>query len=368
LLSKPENRYNDDDIKEKKTKENNRMANQQDVERFLAGEDAWKTWRSKHPGVEIDLNYVDFRGADLMGADLHRTNLIEANLSNTNLMGAYLLGANLSGADLSGADLMGADLSSAILSGADLTRANLSSAILRDADLTRANLSGADLSDAILSRARLVGTNLAKATLTQCSVYGISAWNVQLDGAKQENIVITNHDEPMITVDYFEMAQFIYLLLNNTKIREVIDTIAKKAVLILGCFTPGRRTFLDALRDALRTNGYVPILLDFEKPSSRNFTERVRTLAHLSRFIIADLTNSASLAQELSTIVPTLAVPIQPLLEASQKEDSLFDDLKRTYHWVLPTYCYSTLKTLLPSLKTDILEPAERKVQELEKR
>jgi hypothetical protein len=244
------------------------------------------------------------------------------------------------------------------LSGANLTLANLSGA----------NLIGADLSGANLSRASLVGTNLTNANLTQCTIYGISVWNVQLDGAKQENLVITDYGEPAIAVDNLEVAQFIYLLLNNTKIRDVIDTIAKKAVLILGRFTPESKAVLDALRETLRTNGYLPILFDFEKPSSRNFTETVRTLAHLSRFIIADLTNPASIPQELYAIVPTLAIPIQPLLEVSQKEYSMFDDLRRTYHWVLPTYHYVDLSALLTSLPTDIIAPAEQKADELSKR
>src|ERR1700693_2962645 len=59
----------------------------------------------------------------------------------------------------------------------------------------------------------------------------------------------------------------IELLLNNPKIRDVIDTIAKKAVLILGRFTPERKAVLDDLREALRIHGYLPILFDFEKPS-----------------------------------------------------------------------------------------------------
>jgi len=39
--------------------------------------------------------------------------------------------------------------------------------------------------------------------------------------------------EPRITIDNIEVAQFIYLLLHNEKIRDVIDTITSKAVLIL---------------------------------------------------------------------------------------------------------------------------------------
>ena len=84
------------------------------------------------------------------------------------------------------------------------------------------------------------------ADLTGCRVYGISAWDLKLDGAEQKNLIITPHGEPEITVDNLEVAQFIYLLLNNEKIRHVIDTITSKVVLILGRFTEERKAVLDA--------------------------------------------------------------------------------------------------------------------------
>ncbi len=118
----------------------------------------------------------------------------------------------------------------------------------------------------------------------------------------------------MITVDSLKVAQFIYLLLINEEIREVIDTITSKVVLILGRFTPGRKQILDAIKNELRKRNYSPILFDFEKPSSRDITETVSTLAHLSRFVIADITDAKSIPQELSHIVPFLpSVPIVPL-------------------------------------------------------
>ena len=83
-----------------------------------------------------------------------------------------------------------------------------------------------------LTKAILVGTDLTGATLTGSRIYGISAWDVQLDGAVQLNLTITPEDQPTITVDNLEVAQFIYLLLNNKKIRDVIDTITSKVVLI----------------------------------------------------------------------------------------------------------------------------------------
>src|SRR5260221_293691 len=181
------------------------------------------------------------------------------------------------------------DLSEADLYGANLSRANLNDANLNDANLIKADLSRADLSFATFVRTNLKGT-----TLTGCRTYGISAWNVELTGALQDSLVITPPDEPIITVDNLKMAQFIYLLLNNQEIRDVIDTIAKKAVLILGRFTRERKAMLDALRDELRRHGYLPILFDFKKPSRRDLTETVSTLAHLSRFIVADLTETSS--------------------------------------------------------------------------
>jgi hypothetical protein len=232
-------------------------------------------------------------------------------------------------------------------------------------DLSGATLIDADLSGATLNGATLVGTNFTDAILTGCHIYGISAWDVKLTGALQNSLVITTVDEPIITIDNLKIAQFIYLLLNNQEIRDVIDTIAKKAVLILGRFTPERKAVLDALRDELRRCGYLPILFDFKKPSSRNFTETVSTLAHLSRFIIANLTSPRSIPNELHAIIPILRVPVQPLLNVVEEEPyGMFEDFQ-DYPWVLPTYRYTNLDSLLASLQGNFIDPAEHKAQEL---
>jgi hypothetical protein len=92
------------------------------------------------------------------------------------------------------------------------------------------------------------------------AIYGVSAWGLKLDGAKQENLIITRENEPEITVDNIEVAQFVYLMLNTQKVRDVIDTITSKAVLILGRFTDKRKAVLDALREELRKRNYLPML------------------------------------------------------------------------------------------------------------
>jgi hypothetical protein len=354
------------------------MANQVHLEILKQGMEVWNQWRKEYPDIYPDLSSADLSSASLINANLTRAYLGHANLRGANLTRAHLAGAILRGARLSYAYLSEADLTEANLGGANFNEADLSDAILSGANLKGANLSGAnftrasltraDLSEANLTGATLVRTNLAEAALTDCNIYGVSAWGVELKGATQNNLVITPYDEPTITVDNLKIAQFIYLLLNNAEIRDVIDTITSKAVLIFGRFTTERKTVLDALREALRIHGYLPILFDFDKPVSRDITETVSTLAHLARFVIADITDAKSIPQELMTIVPNLpSVPVQPLILTSQHEYGMFEHFTR-YPWVLPVYRYGDEASLLQSLQEQVIAPAEQKAQELASR
>src|SRR5258708_1099253 len=239
------------------------IANQKQLNLLMQGKNVWNEWRKQQPDVQIDLSMTI-----LLGAGLNEYNLNRADLRSTTLSNAYLLGA-----DLSGANLNGAELNLAFLNGANLSEANLMGANLMGANLNLVNFSRATLNNVMLDLASLVRTDFTGANLTNCSIYGISAWDVQLEGATQFDLVITPASQPKITVDNLEIAQFIYLLLNNPDIREVIDTITSKVVLILGRFTPERKAVLDALKDELRKHDYTPVLFDFEKPVSRDFTE-----------------------------------------------------------------------------------------------
>jgi len=126
----------------------------------------------------------------------------------------------------------------------------------------------------------MVETDLADTDLTGCRIYGISAWGVKLsERTKQQGLIMTPFGEPAVTVDDLEVAQFVYLLLHNKKIRNVIDTVGKKGVLLLGRFTEGRIAVLERLRDELRKLGYLPIVFNFDKPETKDFTETVRLLA-----------------------------------------------------------------------------------------
>jgi len=313
------------------------MANDEHVSLLKQGVDAWNAWRHENPGVR----------PDLAGANLQQENLIEAKLAGADLRGAFLFAAFLIKADLSGADLTHALLSSANLAGA--------------------NLRGAHLMGAFFHGTILIGADLTDADLTGCRIYGVSAWDVKLAGAKQQDLVVARGDEPAITVDNIEVAQFINLMAHNEKIREAIDTIGKKAVLLLGRFTDERKAVLDALREELRKRGYLPILFDFDVPATRDITETVSLLARMARFIIADLTDPSSIPKELEAIVPHLAVPVQPLLEGSSRPYAMFKDYWK-YDWVLQIYRYEGLEQLLATLADEVIAPAEGKVKALQER
>jgi uncharacterized protein YjbI with pentapeptide repeats len=335
--------------------------------------------------IETELSGANLHEANLFEADLSDAKLVYAKLSGANVRFATLPGAHLGSADLSGTDFSGAmlfqarlpeaDLSKAILIGANLLQTDLKQAILRQANLSgaqlsEANLHTANLTEANLTRADLSSTSLVKAdlegaTLTGCRIYGISAWDLNLRGVEQKNLIISPHEQPDVTTDDLEVAQFIYLLYDNKKIRNVIDTISSKVVLILGRFTSEREAVLEAIRDALRQHGYLPVLFNFEGPTSRNLTETISTLAHMARFIIADSTEAKSIPQELQAIVPHLpSVPVQPLLLASENEYGMFEHFKY-YPWVLEVYRYEDTQEILTSLEAKIITPAEDKAREL---
>jgi hypothetical protein len=73
-------------------------------------------------------------------------------------------------------------------------------------------------------------THLRNANLTGCRIYGVSAWGLTLDNVRQENLIITPANDPEITVDNIEVAQFVNLLLHNQKIRDVISGVISRGI------------------------------------------------------------------------------------------------------------------------------------------
>ena len=349
-----------------------------------SGVEKWNRWRAAHPKVRpflsnanlswtnkhigslegIDLSNSDLEDADFEGNSLSKANLAGANLKGANFVDAGLNEADLTGAnlrwanfteahlgfatfddaDMTGANLTSAELWCASLQGTNLTKATLDyaeasgihamGADLSYARLLNADLSEADLSDANLTYATLVRTKLDGATLTGCNVYGISVWDVSLDGTEQSRLIIGRDNASPVMVDDIEVAQFVHLLLNHRKLRKAIDAVAERGVLILGRFSHGGLEVLEALAATLREMKYLPIIFDFDRPSGRNYTETIMTLAGLSRFVVADL-SGPSVPQELHATVPNFKIPFVPILHTGTKPYAMVVDILE-YPWVIP--------------------------------
>lgn len=322
--------------------------------------------------IGTDLEGAQLVGCDLRGACLDGANLKMANLTGANLglpdlsddtlkrresinkpwvsKATSLKKASLLGATLEGVSAAGAQAEQATFAGADLRRANLGGAYLRGVNLNGATCVAANFQNAILDHSTLVGADLTGADVSGCSVYGISAWDIVLEDANQNNLVITPANFVPVVTDNIELAQFMYLLLNNKKVRGVIDTISTRMVLILGRFTPERKRVLDLIRDNIRRCGGVPILFDFEKPQNRDITETVSTLAHLSRMVIIDLTDAKSVPQELQATIPNLpSVRFHPICAEADREYSMFEHFRR-YPWVSQTLFYASDRDLIAKL------------------
>ena len=350
----------------------------------------------------IDFSYVSLRNADLCGANLckaylYHADLREADLTYANLSKADLECADLSGADLGQAELLKTDLSEAklvetrlvwatlkwaYLSYADLTKAdiiesnlfgaNLGSALLIDAcirgsklggvDLTLADLTGVLIEKTAIAGAKLIRTNLTNATLKECSIYSLSAWDINLKNTTQQILYANPPEQPSIIVSSIEIAQFIYLLLDHKKLREVLNTVTEKCVLLLGRFNNGGLELLQSIASKLRKVDYMPIIFDFDRPDNKNYTETVNTLVGLSRFVIVDLSGS-SVPQELYSTVPHFKIPFVPIIEEGRKTYAMFADLLE-YPWVLPPVRFSSQEQLLELLPSRVIEPAEEKFKE----
>jgi len=305
-----------------------------------------------------------FAEADLTRAILSLSNFSSASFRKANLEGAQLFKAELGGCNLSEANMQRAFLERADLRGANLSSADLTQADLRMANLSESNLADATFCEANLSHAILVDTRVNNGRFSGARVYGCSVWSLEGLPACQEDLLITPDTEAPIRVDNLDMAQFIYLLLNNQKLRDVLDTITSKAVLILGRFGD-RKRILDAIRSAFRKRGYLPILFDFHTPQGRDFTETIRTLAGLARFIVADLTDPASVPKELEAIIPSLAVPVRPLIQAGQRPFSMYSDFWK-YPWVISEpFFYQNLPDLIENLDEHVVTAVEAKWREI---
>lgn len=367
-------------------------------------------------------NNSQFENSDLRDSDFRATIIKDSNFNCSLCNRANFSGSRIQNTSLRRANIRESQFCSTILDNVDLTKAHFERSLFRDAIIidsklplvklndsqilytkihncnfktgmlynsifdscefekcdfsktffTSGKLNNSCIRDTNLTRIDFRNTQLTSDTFINCNlskskIFGVSAWKLSLKNTSQEDLRISDSGEPKITIDNIEVAQFIYLLINNEKLRSVISTITSKVVLILGRFTPDRKPILDLLREELRHKNYLPVLFDFEKSPNRDITETVSTLALLSKFIIADITDPKSIPQELSHIIPhSPSLPVQPIILSGHSEYGMFEHFK-PYPWVLDIIEYKDENDIKANILDLIINSCERKIEDLRK-
>ena len=343
------------------------MGDPSHMSQLLKGAKSWNSWRKANSHISIDLSGEDLSKLTLGIDDQAAAAGTPFKNHSWTFINRELIGYDCFPIDFSGADLRGVKIKNG--TGCDFSSANLEDAQLHQSHLIRANFSkaildGADLSDANLFECNLTRTSFVETNLTGCkldnaNVYGAAVWNAQGEPSSQNNLIISPPGHALLTLDRIELAQFVFLLVRNRKIRDVITTLSSKSVLILGRFSDERKSILDALSNKIRNRNMLPIIFDWQPSENRDLTETVQLLASLCRFVFADITDAKSIPQELSHIIPYFpSVPIQPIILTSQRPYAMFEHWRR-YSSVLPEFSYDSKEHLLVNFDERLLKSIE---------
>jgi hypothetical protein len=296
------------------------VATEDPAEILAQGAKAWNAWRKKNPqplvfaqpqwyGSPIDpdqrvqvkgRNRVDFRG-------LH--------FSDITILKPFAEARHVEESVWENCAIDEGDFSRAHFTGATFRNTRFNKTIFTDAVFA-----GATFINGNLNRVNLVGATFTVKEITETIVYGISAWDLQLsEETKQSKLVIEKTYElyselvaqgkALTMVDDIELAQFVFHLSKNKKLRDTLNILNDRSVLILGKFRDGGQQRLDTIREWLRARGYMPMIFDFVRPEGLSLTETVVTMAGLAKFVIADLSGS-SVAAELQPILSQIKKPL----------------------------------------------------------
>ncbi len=222
--------------------------------------------------------------------------------------------------DFSGITLEGVTVFKAFAEALDLSNATIKDVVFEEGDFSRANFTNcrfvntlfnktiftdATFENAVFENCNLNRVNLANAdfqvkSIEETVVYGISAWDLKTsESSIQSKLVIEKtygfyadiikEGRIPMMVDDIELAQFIYYLTNHKRLRDTINVMNSRSVLLLGRFKDGGLDRLYQIREWLLSQNYLPMIFDFERPGSMDLVEVIVTMGGLSKFIIADL-------------------------------------------------------------------------------
>lgn len=312
------------------------MSQDNPSEVLLQGAKIWNAWRQHHPGP---LNFAAPRWYDSPGRSgkqvkgRNRLDFSEINLSGATIHKAFAEGLNLRNAVFDDTHFEEGDFSRADFAGAEFRNTRFNKTIL-----SGANFDGATFVNCNLNRINLVGASFRVKEIRETVVYGIAAWDLQTsDHTKQSKLVIERtydlysdfiqQGKVPLMVDDIELAQFVYYLSNHKKMRDTLNILNDKGVLLLGRFKEGGLERLYSIREHLHSMGYMAMIFDFARPDNLSLTETVVTMAGLSKFVVVDLSGS-SVPAELQSVLSQMKKPILAFGDAY----ALFPDVADQTH------------------------------------
>jgi hypothetical protein len=302
---------------------------------IVQGAVAWNKWQeqNKSPVHFARPHWYDCRNAN--GIQVKGRNKLDfsgMHLANASIQHAFSEGLNFRNAKIVDCHFEEGDFSRADFSGTTFMNTKFNKTIFTDSVFA-----GSAFHNCNLNRVNLANANFCVKEIVETVVYGVSAWDLKTnDEMKQSNLIIEKTYElysdiiargqiPLM-VDDIELAQFVYYLSRHKKMRNMINILNSKGALLLGQFKDGGLDRLYKLRDWLKARNYIPMIFDFDRPDSLDYTETVITMAGLSKVIFADLSGE-SVPQELHATMTNFQ---KPVITYSQKGAySMFKDLKR---------------------------------------
>jgi hypothetical protein len=336
------------------------------------GIDGWNTWKIKKVNEEIDL-----RGIMLAGLDLSGINLSVAHLEGARFNKIDFRGANFYETSLKKAVIHDSNFDAAVLTGCFFNHSAITTSSMVQANLILAHFNGAKLEGINLAYADCSGADLSGAALRNAKVTGVNTWEIITDeNTVQEKLILDSWFDPLmelsddtkrlvdivIETNDIEVAQLLYLVKRRTKgksekLRNVINALTEKIVLILGNFSRREKAMLNEIREKLADKGYVPIIFDFTAPRDRDLIETVAVLAGLSRFVIADFTSPSSTPLEALLVISGFGVPFAPIMFEGKRKRifGMFQPLKDKYEWVLDPWYYKDKNHLIKNLDRKVI-------------
>lgn len=302
---------------------------------ILQGAPIWNQWRKENMESVHFANPVWYDCPDRNGVQIKGRNRLDFSgleLTNVSIHNAFAEGLNIQGSKIAHCHFEEGNFAGADFSNAEFVNTTFNKTILADA-----NFDGASFVNCNLNRINITNANFCLREIRETVVYGVSAWDLKTcDEMKQSRLIIektyelysdiiANGKIPLM-VDNIELAQFIYYLSNHKKMRDVLNILNAKGVLLLGQFKDGGLERLYKLYDWLKEKNYMPMIFDFERPVNMDYTETVITMAGLSKMIIADL-SGGSVPQELHATLTNFQKPI--IAYSKTGAYSMFKDLKR---------------------------------------